>query len=121
MRLTARHQRPTSSWAKQSARELKTPRGFPTKPFYWSNASNFLVQNSPILTTSQDDSFVLPATNTSPIGVFTANNRGTWKITAAGIDDVAARAIAFITVTNPAEAAADLSVFKFPTSGEGRD
>ena len=91
--------------------------GSSIQAFYWSNASNFLVQNSPILTTSQDDNFVLPATNTSTIGTFTANNRGTWKITAAGIDDGAARAIAFITVTNPAEAAADLSVFKFTTSG----
>lgn len=94
--------------------------GSSIQAFYWSNASNFLVQNSPILTASQDDTFVLPAANTSPIGVFTANNRGTWKITAAGIDDAVARAIAFITVTNPAEAAADISVFKFTTSGESR-
>ncbi len=94
--------------------------GFSIQAFYWSNASNFLVQNSPILTASQDDTFELPATNTSLIDVFTVNNRGTWKITAAGIDDAAARAIAFITVTNPAAAAADLGVFKFPTSGEAR-
>ena len=94
--------------------------GSSIQAFYWSNASNFLVQNSPILTATQEDTFVLPAANTSPIGVFTANNRGTWKITAAGIDDAVARAIAFITVTNPAEAAADLSVFKFTTSGESR-
>jgi uncharacterized repeat protein (TIGR01451 family) len=94
--------------------------GFSIQAFYWSNASNFLVQNSPITTASQDDSFVLPTANTSTIGVFTANNRGTWKITAAGIDDGSPRAIAFITVTNPAAPAADLGVFKFLASGEAR-
>lgn len=94
--------------------------GFSIQAFYWSNASNFLVQNSPILTASQDDTFVLPSTPTSPVGVFTANNRGTWKITAAGIDDAVARAIAFITVRSAAAPAADLSVFKFPANNEGR-
>ncbi|MCM3871767.1 MAG: DUF5011 domain-containing protein [Pyrinomonadaceae bacterium] len=93
--------------------------GLSIQAFYWSNASNFLVRNTPILATSQDDTFSLPATPTSTIGSFTANNRGDWKITAAGIDDGTARAVATITVHGPT-AAADVSVFKFPSTGEPR-
>ncbi len=90
---------------------------FPQRRFTWVNTANFILQQATITSDPQTNLFTLPATATSIIGGVTVDNRGTWAVNSVSTTDSSIRARALFVVRDPANAVADLSVFKFISNG----
>jgi len=84
----------------------------------WVDPDGFLVQKTNIINDPQTDSFTLPVTDQSAIGgFFTANNLGTWRVTAITSRN-SVRIGGFFTVKDPANARADLSIVNSVVGGD---
>jgi len=69
-----------------------------------------------VTTDPQELVFTLPSTTTSVVNGFVVDNRGIWRATVRSSGDFGSRATAFFSVTDPANAAADLVVFADSTA-----
>ena len=83
----------------------------------WSNPESYVVQKND-LSSSPNDSFELPGTETSLVFGVTVNNLGTWRVTVTPQGRGVGRASASFTVTNPANPSVDLNVYNFVTNPE---
>ncbi|MDQ6653292.1 MAG: HYR domain-containing protein, partial [Acidobacteriota bacterium] len=77
----------------------------------WVDPSGFIRQVTPITSDPQDITFQIPATQTSMVGNSTVDNRGTWRVNMISSRSSIVTSTQFV-VTDPAKAAADLSVSK---------
>lgn len=84
----------------------------PQRRLQWVNPAGFIVATTTVTSDPQTDSFTLPTSPTSVLGVETVSNLGTWKVTSTSTADGSVRALAFFSVSDPANAACDLSVTK---------
>ncbi len=90
--------------------------------FAWIDPAGFIRRRTDITTSPQDDTFGVPATQTSTIdGFFVVDNRGDWRVNAI-TSRGSSRTGTFFTVKDPQNAAADVSIFKTnitdsPTAG----
>ncbi|HZS07224.1 MAG TPA: immunoglobulin-like domain-containing protein [Blastocatellia bacterium] len=69
----------------------------------WVHPSGLVASSTSITSDPQTDLFTIPATSA---------NLGTWKVTDLDLSDATIRASALLTVHNPAQPAADLTVYK---------
>jgi uncharacterized repeat protein (TIGR01451 family) len=90
----------------------------PLRSVTWSNPASFEVQRTDLVS-SPDDTFTLPASQTSVIDGVVIDNRGTWtvKVVLAGRSKV--RASATFTVNDPENPAFDLNVYSAADTSEG--
>jgi hypothetical protein len=79
----------------------------------WSGPVGNVHQTLEATTAIQLNSFVIPSTPTSNIDGATIDNRGTWAVSLNSISDGLTREIAYFTVKDPNNAAADLAIYNF--------
>lgn len=83
----------------------------------WGHTDGFLARETMITSATQSDSLLL--TPTSVIGSLTVNNSGTWVISSIDVDGAPVATTRF-TIHDPELVTADLSVYKFPETGESK-
>lgn len=83
----------------------------------WGHTDGFLAREVMIASVTQSDSLLL--TPTSIIGSLTVNNSGTWVISSIDVDGAPVATTKF-TIHDPDVVTSDLSVYKFPESGESK-
>ncbi len=83
----------------------------------WGHTDGFLARETMITAASQSDSLLL--TPTSVIGSLTVNNSGTWVISSIDVDGAPVATTRF-TIHDPEVLTSDLSVYKFPETGESK-
>jgi uncharacterized protein DUF11/HYR domain-containing protein len=79
--------------------------------FQWVDPDGFSVSTTNISNDPQNDLLVLPSSDQSTVGFFTANNLGRWRVNAITLRN-SASASAFFTVRDPNNPRADLSIVK---------
>jgi hypothetical protein len=87
----------------------------PLRHINWSGPAGDVEQTLDITSDPQTNLFVIPASGTSIIDGQTIDNRGTWAASINSTSDSLTRAIAYFTVKDPQNAAADLAVYNFST------
>lgn len=83
----------------------------------WGHTDGFLAREVMITSVTQSDSLLL--TPTSVIGSLTVNNSGTWVISSIDVDGAPVATTKF-TIHDPEVITSDLSVYKFPETGESK-
>lgn len=83
----------------------------------WGHTDGFLARETMITSVTQNDSLLL--TPTSVIGSLTVNNSGTWVISSIDVDGAPVATTKF-TIHDPELITSDLSVYKFPETGESK-
>lgn len=83
----------------------------------WGHTDGFLAREVMIASVTQSDSLLL--TPTSVIGSLTVNNSGTWVISSIDVDGAPVATTKF-TIHDPEVITSDLSVYKFPETGESK-
>ncbi len=83
----------------------------------WGHTDGFLAREVMITSVTQSDSLLL--TPTSVIGSLTLNNSGTWVISSIDVDGAPVATTRF-TIHDPEVITSDLSVYKFPETGESK-
>ncbi|HKR21027.1 MAG TPA: PxKF domain-containing protein [Pyrinomonadaceae bacterium] len=83
----------------------------------WGHTDGFLAREVMIASVTQSDSLLL--TPTSVIGSLTLNNSGTWVISSIDVDGAPVATTKF-TIHDPEVITSDLSVYKFPETGESK-
>ena len=83
----------------------------------WGHTDGFLARETMITSVTQNDSLLLAPT--SILGGATVNNRGTWVISSIDTDGAPVATTKF-TIHDPELLTADLSVYKFPETGESK-
>ena len=83
----------------------------------WGHTDGFLARETMITTATQSDQLLL--TPTSVLGGVTVNNSGTWVISSIDVDGAPVATTSF-TIHDPEVIQADLSVYKFPETGESK-
>ncbi|HEU4766527.1 MAG TPA: PxKF domain-containing protein [Pyrinomonadaceae bacterium] len=83
----------------------------------WGHTDGFLAREVMITSVTQNDSLLL--TPTSVIGSLTLNNSGTWVISSIDVDGAPVATTKF-TIHDPEVITSDLSVYKFPETGESK-
>ncbi|HKP35543.1 MAG TPA: PxKF domain-containing protein [Pyrinomonadaceae bacterium] len=78
--------------------------------FSWAVRAYASVQSTNITTTSQNDSFTLPATAFSVVNGETIDNRAVWRVCTTDTSDSSLRTCAYFSVSDPATPAADIGV-----------
>jgi uncharacterized repeat protein (TIGR01451 family) len=76
----------------------------------WVGPDGVILRLSDITDNPQSDSFEIPNSATIVLGESTLNTRGTWRINTIASEDAGLRSEAFFSVSDPANAATDLSV-----------
>lgn len=79
--------------------------------FAWQDAAGYVEKRTDITTDPQNDTFMLPSTQTSVIDGITVDNRGQWRANAVTSRNSVRRS-AFFTVTDPQNPVVDLSITK---------
>ena len=98
------------------ARATNAPIGF--RRFNWGDTRGFIRQSADVVADPDTNQYILPASNTSVIDGVTGDNRGTWAVSLNSTADNTTRTIAYFNVSDPANAAADLVVYNFSTTGD---
>lgn len=83
----------------------------------WGHTDGFLARETMILSATQSDQLLL--TPTSILGGVTVNNSGTWVISSIDTDGAPVATTRF-TIHDPEVIQSDLSVYKFPETGESK-
>lgn len=83
----------------------------------WGHTDGFLARETMLTSATQSDQLLL--TPTSIIGSLTVNNSGTWVISSIDVDGAPVATTKF-TIHDPEVLTADLSVYKFPETGESK-
>jgi uncharacterized repeat protein (TIGR01451 family) len=83
----------------------------------WGHTDGFLARETMLTTATQSDQLLL--TPTSVLGGVTVNNSGTWVISSIDVDGAPVATTKF-TIHDPEVIQADLSVYKFPETGESK-
>jgi uncharacterized repeat protein (TIGR01451 family) len=78
--------------------------------FLWADPVPLGVQVTGITAGTQTDSFAIPEDPTTDIAGMTVDNRGQWRVNSIDNSDGSARATAYFTVRDPANAVADVSL-----------
>ncbi len=99
--------------AKATNAPLRNP--YPLRSFNWSGTRGFIRQSEDVDTDPDTNLFTIPSSNTSIIEGEIVDNRGTWAVSINSTGDNTTRAIAYFTVSDPANAAADLQVSNIST------
>ena len=86
-----------------------------SRRFSWVDPAGYARQVTPITTSNQTDSYTLPATQTSFVGVFVVDNRGTWKVNVISSRNSVVFSHAFLV--KGATPTADLSLVKSINGG----
>ena len=81
----------------------------------WVNTSGFIFQPEDVTNSNDTVMFTLPTTAVSPEGI---DRRGGWSVNLISTSDGSVHATAAFTVRDPANAAANLSVFQLAEGGE---
>lgn len=102
------------------ARATNAPLRSPTalRQFNWGDTNGFIRQSVDVVADPDTNLFTLPTSNTSIIDGVTIDNRGTWTASLNSTGDNTTRAIAYFTVSDPANLSADLVVYNFSTTGD---
>jgi uncharacterized repeat protein (TIGR01451 family) len=102
--------------AQASNAPLRSPTAL--RRFNWGDTAGFILQSEDVVADPDTNLFTLPASNTSIVDGVTIDNRGTWTVSLNSADDNTTRAIAYFTVSDPANLSADLVVYNFSTTGD---
>lgn len=87
----------------------------PLRRFNWSDPDGNVQQTLDVTTADQSNLFTIPTNGTSVIDGVTIDNRGTWAASLNSNSDGSTRSIAYFSVKDPANAAADLAIYNFST------
>jgi hypothetical protein len=87
----------------------------PLRRINWSDPNGNVGQTLDVTSDPQTNLFVIPASGTTVVDGVTIDNRGTWAASINSTSDSSTRAIAYFTVRDPQNAAADLAVYNFST------
>ncbi|HET7112961.1 MAG TPA: PxKF domain-containing protein [Pyrinomonadaceae bacterium] len=83
----------------------------------WGHTDGFLARETMITSATQSDQLLLAPT--SIIGSLTVNNSGTWVISSIDVDGAPVATTKF-TIHDPEVVQSDLSIYKFPETGESK-
>jgi len=102
--------------ARASNAPLRSPSAL--RRFNWSDTKGFIRQSEDVVTDPDTNIYTLPINNTSVIDGVTVDNRGTWAASLNSTGDNTTRAIAYFTVSDPANLSSDLVIYNFSTAGD---
>mgnify|MGYP003579739215 CR=1 FL=1 len=83
----------------------------------WGHTDGFLARETMLTSVTQNDSLLLASTST--FGGLTRSNSGTWVISSIDTDGAPVATTKF-TIHDPAVLTADVSVYKFPETGDSK-
>jgi hypothetical protein len=100
--------------AKVTNAPLRNPS--PLRRINWSTTNGVVRDTVDVLTDPQTHVFTLPTNSTTIVDGETIDNRGIWSASLNATSDSSTRAIAYFTVSEPGNAAADLAIYNVSTN-----
>jgi uncharacterized repeat protein (TIGR01451 family) len=90
----------------------------PLRRINWTTTNGVVTSTQEVEADPQTSLFVIPASGTTVIDGETIDNRGTWSASINSTADSSTRAIAYFSVKDPQNAAADLVIYSFSADSD---